>query len=338
MSIVKAGRRWIRRIIFGDTLLPHGVTLGLADPQTEIAVWLDGLGAPIDVTHRHSMACASPLTVSIAFGEDQEPGDEEIRQLRLKFRERGGRKELLGELSLRPAGSISTDGSKICLFEVRKTRNCCLPHVRLWAHDLLRAYKNWRRTDASALEMSLAGMRAMTVMFIRPHPVVLVSHPGDGGGNIFPMNLMGELGNGYFGFALVDSREAAIGVERAGCIAVSSVPFAQAAFAFQLAANHFHNSADWKSLPFATRPSSTFGIPVPAFAARVRELEIVHTGKIGSHRFFVARIVRDAKTAECENLHLIDGIYHAWRVKGRAAELETSLSADSLNKRGVYNA
>jgi hypothetical protein len=133
------------------------------------------------------------------------------------------------------------------LFEVRKTKNNCLPLARLWAHDLLRAHRNWRRTDASALKMTLRGMRAMTVMFIRPHPVSLVSHY-DAGGNIFPMNLMGELGGGYFAFALVDSREAAIGVESARRIAMSSVPFPQASLVFQLAPNHFRESVDLEQI------------------------------------------------------------------------------------------
>jgi hypothetical protein len=328
-------------MIFGDTLLPHGVTLGLREPQGEIAVWLYGLGEPIDVTERISMACAAPFTICIAFEEYRGPNEEQMRRLRLKFCERNGQRRVLGELSLRPAGRVPVHGSRMLLFEISKTKSHCLPLLRLWAHDLLRAWKNWRRTDPSALAMSLGGMRAMTVMFIRPHAVALGSH-SDAGGNIFPMNLMGELGNGHFAFALVNKREAALGVERAGRIALSSVPFPQAAIAFQLAPNHFREAADWDALPFETKASATFDLPVPAFASRVRELEILHSRPLGSHRFFVARVVQDTGATECENLHvenlhIIDGIYHAWRIKGREAERKASLTADSLNKQGAYS-
>lgn len=345
MSIVRASRRALRKLIFGDTLLPHGVTLGLTEPQGEIAVWLHGMGAPIDVTQRLSIACAAPFTICIAFDEhlspDLRPG-EEMQRLRLEFRERGGRKRLLGELKLGTAERVPGAETRILLFEIRHTRIHCLPLARQWAHDLLRAWKNWRRTDVSALPMTLGGMRAMTVMFIRPHPVVLVSHCG-AGGNIFPMNLMGGLGNGYFAFALVDRREAAVGVERAGYIALSSVPFPQAAIAFQLAPNHFREAADWGALRFETKASAAFGVPVPAFASRVRELEIVHARSLGSHRFFLARIVRDTGAVESqklhvENLHIIDGVYHAWRIKGRETEGKASLAADSMNKQGAYSA
>lgn len=336
MQVLKGIRRAIRKIIFGDTLLPHGVTLGFVEPQTEIAVWLHGLATAVDVTHRHSMACASPFTICLAFDEKQSPTEQEIQRLSLRFCERGGQKRLLGALMLKCAGSIPVAGTKILLFEVRKTRNNCLPLARLWAHDLQRARKNWRRTDTSALKMTLRGMRAMTVMFIRPHPVVLASH-SDAGGNIFPMNLMGELGEGYFVFALVDSRQAAVGVERAGRIALSSVPFPKGSLVFQLAPNHFRESVDWSRLPFATKRSATLGIPVPDFTSRVRELEIVDVRKLGSHSFFIARIVHEETTAHCEGLHVVDGIYHAWRVKGREAEREASLAADSLNKQGAYS-
>ena len=75
-------------------------------------------------------------------------------------------------------------------------------------------------------------------LFIRPHPVSLVSLVGEGGWNIFPMNIMGDLDNGYFAFALKDSRRAAHLVELNGRIALSSVPLPQASVAYQFAVNH----------------------------------------------------------------------------------------------------
>jgi hypothetical protein len=76
---------------FGDTLLPHGVTLGFVEPQREVAVWLHGLDTPLDVTHRHSMACAAPFTICLAFDEKQRPNEQELRRLSLSFCERGAK-------------------------------------------------------------------------------------------------------------------------------------------------------------------------------------------------------------------------------------------------------
>jgi flavin reductase (DIM6/NTAB) family NADH-FMN oxidoreductase RutF len=133
---------------------------------------------------------------------------------------------------------------------------------------------------------------------------------------------------------LKDSRRAAHLVERTGRIAVSSLPLARAPLAYQLAVNHTKEFIEWEQLPFATRMSTTFNIPVPVFAQRVREMEIVRVHSIGSHTFFVARIICDETRANGPGLCVIHGFYQAWRLKGRDAELQASVAEDSFNKRG----
>ncbi len=76
MAIAKHIRQMIRRLVFGDTLLPQEFTIGLADPYGEISVWLLGLDTPIDITCRHSTACAAPLTLCIALEE----GEEQVKR------------------------------------------------------------------------------------------------------------------------------------------------------------------------------------------------------------------------------------------------------------------
>lgn len=63
------------------------------------------------------------------------------------------------------------------------------------------------------------------------------------------------------------------------------------------------------------------------------EIETVH--KIGSHTFFVARVIGDYNLPGSIGLCIVHGFYQAWRFKGRRAELEASLAEDVLNKRGV---
>ena len=108
----------------------------------------------------------------------------------------------------------------------------------------------------------------------------------------------------------------------------------QAALAYQLAINHTKEFIEWDQLPFATRGSTTFNIPVPEFTQRVRELEVEMVHPIGSHTLFVARITRDEAVSEKEGLCVIHGFYQAWRLKGRRTELQNSLAEDSFNKRG----
>jgi hypothetical protein len=337
MTILEGSRRMLKKIVFGDTLLPQEFTIGLAGPQAEIAVWLHGMGAPRDVTQRHSTACSAPFVMCIAFDEGRRPSEKEMGRLSLRFCERDGQRRVLGEIGLKPAAGVLPVSPQLLFFEARSSANYCIPRMRLGGHYLKQAYSMMGKADTSGMKMPFLERRAAIVSFIRPHPTSLVSLADEAGGNIFIMNLMGELGGGRFAFGLKDSRKPAHLVERTGRVAVSSVPFRQGQIAFQLAANHFKESIDWRELPFATKRSAKFDIPVPDFALRVREMEVEAIRRIGSHTFFVARIVSDERFSEEEELHAIHGFYQAWRLKGRRAELETSVAEDAFNKRGFYS-
>jgi hypothetical protein len=57
-------------------------------------VWLHGLATPLDVTDHHSMACAAPFTVCIAFDRNETPSERDLKRLTLKFCERNGQKRV----------------------------------------------------------------------------------------------------------------------------------------------------------------------------------------------------------------------------------------------------
>jgi flavin reductase (DIM6/NTAB) family NADH-FMN oxidoreductase RutF len=285
------------------------------------------------------MACADPFTLCIGFESGEDPDKNMTSQLSLQLCERSGRKKVLAEIGLDvdSATLVPASSARLVLFRVRNSKNYCLPRRHLFAHYCRYRYSLWRKPDVPGRKMTFLERRAAMVMFIRPHPVVLLSLCNEGGGNIFPMNIMGDLGNGYFALALKESRLAAHLVERAGHIAISNVPLSQTSTAFKLGVNHRKPSISWSELPFATKLSSSFNIPVPVFAYRVRELEVDSVHRLGSHLFFVARIVSDEVTPEPEGLCIVHGFYQGWRLRGHRAELEASLMADQRNKRGVQH-
>ncbi|HXC97498.1 MAG TPA: hypothetical protein VNU92_17495 [Edaphobacter sp.] len=337
MSITRRCRIVIQRLLFGEWLVPQAFTIGLADPQNEITVWLHGLGEAIDVTNRHSMACADPFTVCIAFDEGRMPSGEEGNKLLLKFCEREGERRTLGQISLKRKNvvTIPANGTYLMFFGVRQSANFCLPRRRTWAHYLLQRYSLWRKFDSAGTKMSFLERRAVMVMFIRPHPVVLVSLDNEFGGNIFPMNIMGNLGNGYFAFALKNSRVAARLVERFSRVALSNVPLDQTPQAYRLGANHGKVSVDWNQLPFATKLSKNFCLRVPDFARQIRELDVQNIYNLGSHSFFLAQVVHDERYMETDGLCIVHGFYQAWRLRKNPETLRSSLLEDLFNKRGT---
>jgi flavin reductase (DIM6/NTAB) family NADH-FMN oxidoreductase RutF len=310
-------KRLLKRLLLGNEALPQEITVAIYEPQREIAVWLHGGDAPRDVTYLHSIACASPFTVCIPFGsiealERHYGGDRAF----LEVREQAGSQRLLGKIGLRYSTAISAGESCLGLFRARSCVNYCLPKIRFWGHYLQQAY--WRRRDKKVpnVRMSATDAHAMMVMFICPRPAVLVTAMEEDGGNLFPMNLMGHLGDGYFSLALNSERQASQCVKRSGRVALSSIPFEKAGVARQLGKHHLQSSIDWSQLPFRLKNSSRFGVPVPEFALRVRELEVQTVEELGSHTFFVGRILHEEIYADGPNFFMIHGIYQRVRATG----------------------
>jgi flavin reductase (DIM6/NTAB) family NADH-FMN oxidoreductase RutF len=322
MSVAHSAAAVLRRMLLGKTNLPQQCTVGTHDPQAEVSVWLHGAGAPRDVTFGHSIACAAPFTICIGGGNgplDQNAG----KRLVLKFRERDGDKRLLAELDLCHTGAILTDGPALNLFQVHSCKNYCLPKGRLWAHYLHQAYLRWRHKGTSHIRISARAAHAMIVSFICPRPVVLVSAISGDRSNMFPMNLLGSVSDGYFAFSLDSTRLAAPLVAGAGSVALSSIPMEQSEVARQLGKNHKKESVPWNQLPFPTRPSTALGIPVPCFALRVIELRIETIRNLGSHTLFVARVIRDERHGEGQQFSVIHGVYQVWRLAHRHEHLKT---------------
>lgn len=332
MSITGRVRKAIKDIAFEGNPVPQRVFLGQQSPQTEITVWLHGMGSPIDVTHRHTMACAVPFTLCLPFHANQGPGEKEANRLSLKFCEQDGQQKVLGEIGLKMVQRIALNGREFILFGARNTANFCMPKLRLWAHYLLYARAERQAHNTPDITLSFRGRRAMEVMFICPRPISLVSVITDIKGNMFPVNVMGDVDNGYFAFSLRSPKIPAHLVADAGRIALSSVPFEQGAFAYQMGVNHNRQSINWYELPFKMKKSKMFQIPVPVFAYRAREMEVEKIHPIGSHTMFIARVVSDERYSEGPELFVIHGFYEAWRLKKNNGEWSAALKEDATIK------
>ena len=303
----------VKRIALGEADVSQQCTVGMPDPQRELRISLEGLGAPIDITNNHVIACAAPFTVGIGLSPEQHTSATRAG-VSLKFLEENGEKRLLAEVQLEVTDALTASaGQQLSLFHIRSCRNYCLPQHRIWAHDFYQAFVRLRSKKDPEIPVTMLGTQAMNIFFMCPRPVVLVSAREGDASNIFPMNLFGRIGEGHFVFALNSFRKPAPLVARAGRAALSSVPVEQASVVRQLGKNHRADSADWDRLPFAIKQSTAFGLPIPDFALRVREVEIEAVRKLGSHTLFFARMVRDERLGDNLQFCMIHGIYELWR-------------------------
>jgi flavin reductase (DIM6/NTAB) family NADH-FMN oxidoreductase RutF len=205
---------------------------------------------------------------------------------------------------------------QLCLFETRGCRNHCVPRVRLWIRNLHHAYRKWkseRRSPAPVSQIRTSELRSVFAFYICPRPVVLVSVMHGGVGNIFPMDLMGPVGTRHFALALHNTSAPLPLIEQSRRIVLSSVPLDYSSRAFELGKNHNTPAMDFGGLPFPTISSEAFGIPVPQFSLRTREMQIETVRRLESHTLLVARVVRDESRMEGLQMFQIHGFYQAWR-------------------------
>jgi flavin reductase (DIM6/NTAB) family NADH-FMN oxidoreductase RutF len=321
--MVKQVRKALKALVFGSASFPQQCSIGLRDPQSEISVWLHGLGPPRDVTQNNVMACARPFTIGIGLERSPDPAEAGGKPLSLQFRERDGEQRLLGVIRLRLKEVTAIGLDQVGFFESLGCTNYCVPRARLWARYAQYGYQRWRSRTHPGSNVPMVGreVHCVFVFYICPRPVVLVSVVDGNLTNIFPMDLIGPVGTRHFSLALHSTSTAVPLLERSRRIALSSVPIEQTSVAYQLGRNHNKASVEADEIPFATTKSAAFGLPVPCFSLRVREMQIESIQRVGSHRVFLARTVEDCHLAEGLQLFFVHGFYQAWRCRQRPSLL-----------------
>ena len=315
MDVVKQLRNSVKRVIFGPANISHFCNLGLRDPQADVRICLSGWGPPLDVTYRNVIAGTRPLMIGIGTDVKLDSLSTSKTPL-LKFIESNDSSRLLGEISLKFVDSMAMGQGQLCLFSALRASNYCLPKNLLWRRYLQFAYSGWRsarRQSRSKNRTSERELHTLFVFYICPRPVVLVSVVAGNVGNIFPMDLVGPVGEQHFSLALHRTSTALPLIQDSRRVALSSVPIEQMPVAYKLGENHRRPSVDWTSVPFSLTTSSAFALPVPRFALRVREVEIEQVRHSGSHVFFIGRIVEDQRWTEGAQFFQAHGFYEGWR-------------------------
>ncbi len=309
-------KRLVSRLLFGAEEATLWVAVGLREPQTEVRVTLDGLGPPRNVTLNNVVASLRPLMLGV--GLESHYDLEALRRTRLllRFHDAKSANKLLGAIELRAVECIPIGGRQLCLAESLGHRNYCLPAPQLWARSAFQAYRRWRQRqnpDPYNFQLNPRDLQSLLVFYVCPRPVVLVSVVHGERSNIFPMDLIGPTDTARFSLALRSSSPAVELIQGSRRIAVSSVPADKVFIAYELGKHHKKPSIDCQSLSFLTVPSPYYGLPVPTFALRIREMHVEEIRTVGSHTLFLATPVNDYFWSEGLQLFHVPGFYQACR-------------------------
>ncbi len=306
--------RTVRRLLKNALLGPIGALqkcyLELPNPQTAVEVWLDGWGGRINVTGCHFMACGAPLLIGVRFEQQQRSSIVAARRLRLRFYWRTGEPRLMGEIFLKFDSSLSFGTGVLGLFHIESCSNRSLPQLQVLAHTMLHERARRQSKDFD-VPITASDARAMAVFYLCPRPIAVVTVGDRAAGNLFPMNLMGPLGDDYFAFALNSSRAVAPLVNQARRIVLSAVPLEQAATVEALGKNHRRSSINWDELAFPLIRPNQIDALVPSFALNACEMHVESIHPLGSHILFIAKSVVKESLADGLQLFVAHGMYAA---------------------------
>jgi len=315
MLTIRGARTALREFVFGPPI-PQFCTVGLKYPQSEVRVWLRGLGSPLDVTDTNVIVAARPFTVGIGLERIPDAATIERAHLFMNFSDHSGDNRWLGEIRLSYAETIRIGDRALCLFRGSRSTNRCLPRSVVWRRYLDFARRQRRIAKgptAPETRMILRELFALSTFYICPRPVVLVSVVDGNAGNIFPMDLIGPIGGQHFTLALHATSTAVSLMERSRRVALSGVPVEQISIAYALGQNHKKTDFCWNQISFDLTTSPAFGLPIPEFALSVKEMEIEEVRAMGSHKLFICRTEVNHLRSHGLQLSFVQGFYHARR-------------------------
>lgn len=290
------------------TPIPQWAAVAIAPPQQAISVFLEWNRHSIDVTENHTIASLKPLTLAIGFGN----GIEDVARGVLVYRDNvSGRN--IGLIGIRQSAIRLVGQAAVGLFEVENASHNCLswPRRRWNTWRLARTIRNDR--NPHNFRMALAAVQQLMIFYICPRPVVLVSVSESAHSNLFPMDLIGQLGPDCFTLALRSSSISVPTMTAARRVAISAIDAKFKSGVYKLGEHHKKEFTDWKSLCFPTHLTPHFGIPAISSALRICELAVDHHEQIGSHMFFICRIVSDVRTNDGSQLHHTAGFHQEFR-------------------------
>jgi flavin reductase (DIM6/NTAB) family NADH-FMN oxidoreductase RutF len=267
--------------------LPGWVCVGHADPTLQLRVCLQIPGGEIDISRNHAIVALRPLTIAAATDQLDAAILHGMRPWTV-LREPAADGRVLGRIRFRFHRSLAVGDVNICLFQTERGQDYCAAPLHRQITYLHERWKMYRDKNPRNIHMVPSELFSLWILHDVPRPVLLVSYGSMTRANMFPMDLLGPLSNGWFVLGLHTTSPALNVWRESRRIAVSTVPLRYKSTVYGMGRNHREPFLDPAALPASCAPSGTYRIPVPDAALSVRELRIEDSLDLGSHVLFVA--------------------------------------------------
>ena len=294
--------RFLRDLFPATSGLPGWVCVGHTDPHSQLRVSLEMPDREVDITRNHAIVALRPLTIATGAPPPDAPSGARPWMV---IREPAADGRILGRIRLRLFRTIAAGGTSVCLFRTEQSHDFCAPVVHRQITCLLERWRMSRDKNPRNIHMVPSELFSTWILYDVPRPVLLVSYGDMARVNMFPMDLLGPLSDGWFVLGLHAGSPALEIWRQSRRIAVSAVPLRWKSSVYLMGKNHRDPYLDPAALPISCVPSTTWRIPVPEAALSVRELRIEQSLNLESHVLFVAGTeTLDTRASEPQMCHI----------------------------------
>jgi flavin reductase (DIM6/NTAB) family NADH-FMN oxidoreductase RutF len=132
--------------------------------------------------------------------------------------------------------------------------------------------------------------------------------------NMFPTDLHGPCGDGFYTSSLRHGGKASQQLDKTGRLVLSLMPVEEYKTVYSLGKNHMQDMTEFMHFAIMPTKSPVLKLPVPASALAYKELECVDSFDAGIHRIYSYRIVGTKELRTGNTLAHTHQYYAQWRI------------------------
>lgn len=166
--------------------------------------------------------------------------------------------------------------------------------------------------------------KQVQIAYAFPRIISVITTGKDNRFNLFPTDLHGPAGAGHYIISLRHEGKACRQVMESGQLVISSVNADAFKMVYALGKNHMQELKAKENFPFGKSCSAIFQLPLPEFALRYRELELMDSYKEGIHNLMLFKVcgsetavAPDQQIPAGTTLAHIHNTYATWRYNNR---------------------
>jgi hypothetical protein len=177
-----------------------------------------------------------------------------------------------------------------------------------------RARKKLSNTDNGGITLDTNLADQVRIAYAIPRIISLITLRDGDAMNMFPTDLHGPTGSGYYLSSLRHGGNACGQVLKLKTVVLSDVQAEWYRYAYDLGKNHMQRPTGPEHFKLAPHATQRFGLPLPEPVLRYRELTVTDYFDAGIHRIILYRIETDVNVAPGKRLSHLHQYAVQWRV------------------------